>query len=123
MYSSPGRRSDDSVSGNEMTEAAAEEGEVIFPAAFFKSDGSLVCIGSPISVAELARLVFVPACAARLNIWGMRALARLEDELPSGGWTCWKASNSSKRALRARKYSNGVEFTSRIGGRDRPRRR
>jgi hypothetical protein len=45
-------------------------------------------MGRPISVAELALLLLVPACAALLNICGMRALARVDDELPSGGWTC-----------------------------------
>jgi hypothetical protein len=80
-------------------------------------------MGKPISVAELALRVLVPACAARLNIWGIRARARLDEELPSGGWTCWYASNSRRRAFKARMYSNGVELTSRIGGRDRPRRR
>jgi hypothetical protein len=88
VYSSPGKRSEDSVRGNEITEAAAVDGDVILPAVLFKSVGSLDCIGSPISVAELARRVFVPACAARLNIWGIRARARLDEELPSGGCTC-----------------------------------
>jgi hypothetical protein len=101
-------------------EAPDEEVDERLPAVFFKSDGSLDCIGSPISVAELARRVFVPACAARLNICGMRALARLDEELPSGGCTCWKASNSKSSALRALRYSNGVELTSRIGGKDKP---
>lgn len=73
------------MSGKETIEDAAVEGDVILPAALLRSDGSLDCIGSPISVAELARRVFVPACAALLNIWGMRALARLDEEPPSGG--------------------------------------
>lgn len=74
--------------GNETTAAAAVVDEVMFPVMDFKSDGSLDCMGRPISVAELALLPLVPACAALLNICGMRALARVDDELPSGGWTC-----------------------------------
>lgn len=103
--------------------AAAVVDVVAFPASPFRSDGSLDCMGKPISVAELALLALVPACAARLNICGIRALANVEDELPSGGWICWKASNSMRRALSARRYSPGVELTSRIGGSDKPRRR
>lgn len=105
-----------------MTVAAEAEDEM-FPAIPFRSDGSLDCIGRPISVAELARLVLAPACAALLNIWGIRARARDEDELPSGGWTCWKVSNSIRRAFNARRYSTGVELTSSIGGSDKPSRR
>lgn len=63
-------------------------GEATFHAIVLKSDGSLDCMGKPISFAELALLVLIPACVARLNIWGMRDLARPDDEPLSGGCVC-----------------------------------
>ena len=73
------------------------------------------------SVAEEARRDLLPV---RLNICGTRALLKDEGTEPSGGWSCWNCSNSTSKALRARRYSVGVwEFRSRIVGREKPRRR
>lgn len=55
------------------------------PAIALTSVGSLDCMGNPISVAELVLRVLAPVCVARLNICGMRARARVDVELPSGG--------------------------------------
>lgn len=59
MYSSPGRRSEESVFGYEV---AAEEFDdvAMFPVIALMSDGSLVCMGRPISVAELVRRPLAP---------------------------------------------------------------
>lgn len=99
------------------------DNELAFPEMVLVSEKSLECIGNPISVAELALLALVEECAERLNIWGNRARLNEDDEPPSTGCICWKASNSMRRELRARRYSKGVELTSSRGGRERPRRR
>ncbi len=94
------------------------------------------CIGRPISVpaALLVRLVLpVVACVARLNMCGMRALLSELALCPSGGWNCWKDSNSVRRELRLRRNSSTVEAldaeelwegcTSSTAGTESPRRR
>lgn len=86
-YSSPGNSSC-SLVGNEELADDPVPGTLVVAA--FKSEGSLVCIGSPISVAELALRPLVPdACVARLNICGIRARDNEEEEdEPSGGCIC-----------------------------------
>lgn len=131
MYSSPGSRSTDSApEGNEDTEPPAAEKllaeEAMLPVNDLWSAGSDDCIGRPISVAELVRLPFVeaPTWVARLNMCGIRAREREDALPPSGGWICWNDSNSTRSAFRVRRYSRGLEeFTSRIVGNERPRRR
>lgn len=54
---------------------------------------------------------------------GILARASEDEAFPSAGWTCWNVSNSMRSAFRARRYSKGVELTSRMGGMERPRRR
>ena len=92
----------------------------------------LCCRGAPISGAPLDFLGLL--VTDRLNICGMRArLSELAEE-PSDGWSCWKDSNSERRALRERRYSEamaaladaglegcGVGWTSRTAGMDMPR--
>lgn len=59
VYSSPGRSSVESVLGYDV--AAEEFDEVaIFPVMVLTSDASLVCMGRPISVAELVRRPLAP---------------------------------------------------------------
>jgi len=131
MYSSPGSRSTDSApEGNEDTDPPAAEKllaeETILPVNDFSSAGSDDCMGRPISVAELVRRPFVdaPTWVARLNICGIRARERDDALPPSGRCICWNDSNSRRSAFRVRRYSRGLEeFTSRIMGKERPRRR
>lgn len=74
--------------GKDVTAGAAVAEEAIVPVIVLPSVGSLDCMGRPISVAELALLILLPECVALLNMCGIRALARVDEELPSGGCTC-----------------------------------
>ena len=84
-----------------MTDAFAEL-ELVFEAMDLRSAGSLVFMGSPISAAELVLRPLVAICV-RLNIRGMRAREREDEVVPSTGWTCWYASNSTSTAFKARR--------------------
>ena len=84
----------------------------IFIAGCMAGAETFACIGRPISVpAALLVLLVLPvvACVARLNICGIRALLKELELCPSGGWYCWKDSNSERRALRLRRNSWTVE--------------
>jgi hypothetical protein len=81
---------------------------------------------SPVSrpAAELLRRPFETGAAARRNICGRRARARVEGGWPVSEWFCWKESNSVRRWFRLRRKSTGwLELRSMTAGREMPSKR
>ena len=108
----------------------------VFIAGCMAGAETFACIGRPISVPAallVLRVLPVVACVARLNMCGIRARLKELELCPSGGWNCWKDSNSERRALRLRKSSWTGEappvedvwegWTSRMAGMESPSRR
>ena len=109
--------------GIELTSVGAEEKEV----EVVSTDGFAACplpletagddtvfcnMGNPISVTPTP----APPVLRRgllevvlLNICGRRARDNELAVLPSGGWCCWKVSNSVRRLFKLRRYSCAMD--------------